>query len=266
MDGNNLQMKHLLPILLFVAVIVSGDGLLKNGALEKGENGQPSGWGKLDKITAKWSSDGHPGKCIRLDTAVAQKDKKNFAETPENYTPSKSGQYDVVGAHEGAWAYAPPYKVAPEDSSFILSCDCKGPAVSTELFYPQIFIRGFQKVSEADAGKNSSWFHEYYGNGVFYSEVFGSDAQRRATRKGDYLMVYRHSLACRLPQANVWFHYEMGFTLPKNKKHRPERLLFKLYAYWPAGVYFFDNISLRPATPEEVREVNSRRLSIRNFQ
>lgn len=258
--------KNLLILLLF-ATSAFCEELLKNGSLEAGSNGQPEGWGILDKISAKWSSDGHPGKCLRLDTAVAQKDKKNYAETPEQYTPSEgTGKYAVVGAHEGAWGYAPPYRVTKDDSSFILSCDCKAFAVSSELCYPQILIRGYQKVTEAEAGKNTSWFHEYFGNGTAYSDVFGSDNQRRASRKGDYLMVYRHTLACRVPQANVWFHFELGFTLPKNKKYRPDRLLFKAYAYWPAGLYFFDNISLRRATPEEVKEVNSRRFSIRNFQ
>jgi hypothetical protein len=241
--------------------------LLKNGSLETGAGGQPAGWGLLDRISAKWSDKGHPGKCLLLDTAVAQKDKKKFAGTPEQYAPSQgNGQYDVVGAHEGAWGYAPPYKVKEEDTWFILSCDCKACAVSTELFYPQILIRGFQKVTEANAGKNSSWFHEYFGNGTAYSEVFGKDSQRRASRAGDFLMVYRHSMACRISQADTWLHFEMGFKLPADRRHRPERLLFKPYACWPAGIYCFDNLSLRSATKEEAMEVNSRRPSIRNFQ
>ncbi len=242
------------------------DELVKNGGMEKGEGSQPAHWSPLDGITSTWDSqNGHPGKCIHFDTSVLQKDKKKFAENPENFKRGKGGQYDVVGAHEGAWAFAAPIDIPKGQRYFVLSCDVKGPSKGTELFNPMILIRGFQKVTEKNAGENSSWFHEHYKDGVGYSEQFGSDELRRNTREGDYLMVYRHSLVCRCLAPNTWEHFEMGIQLPTIPKFQPERLLLKLYAYWPAGQYYFDNVSFRPSTKEEIQEINSRRHSIKNF-
>ena len=260
-------MKKLAAILLTTCLgaLTAGENMVKNGSLEKGKGHQPSHWAKLDGITAKWDKDGgNPGGHIHIDTSVLQKDKKAYAEHPDAYkVPGKGGQYDTVGAHEGAWAYAEPIDVKKDDRWFILSCDVKSKFKSTELAAPMVFVRGFQKVTETKAGQDSSWFHEYYGDGVAYSEMFGPDKLYRPSRAGDYLMCYRHTLVCRLDGSNEWQHFELGFQLPSMPQFRPQRLLLKLYAFWPNGHYHFDNLSLRRATKQEATAANSRRPSIR---
>lgn len=240
-----------------------GPNLVKNGDLEKGSGRFPDAWGGFDAITAIWDKDGHPGKCVMFNTAVLQKDKKIFKEHEDAYKgTSKSGQYDTVGAHEGAWAYAPPVDVSKDDSYFVLSCDALAITKSTEICAPMLLIRGFQRVSAAKAGKNSSWFHNYYKDDIAYSEMFGPDKLFRPSREGDYLMVYRHTLVCRIVRPNEWQHFEIGFKLPSVPKIRPERILLKAYAFWPSGIYKFDNIVLRRSTAEEVKRVNNARQSI----
>ena len=245
------------------------ENLIANGNLEKGKGREPNGWACIDGLTAIWDTDGNPGRCLLFDTAVFQKDKKTWKVDESAYKgPSKGGQYDTVGAHEGVWAYALPIDLTPEDSYFVIECDVMGSAKSSELFYPMVLIRGFNLVTEEKAGKDSSWFHTYHKDGPAYSEMFGPDELYRPSKAGDYLMVYRHTLACRLSVTNKWEHFAMGFKLPAKdmKRFRPQRLLIKPYAFWPNGKYRFDNIILRRSTKEEMNEINAKRKSIKEFQ
>jgi hypothetical protein len=261
--------------------------LVTNGGLERGTGGQPEAWSILDGLTGKWSTQGKPGRCLELDTSVLQVDKQRFIEevakaeavgknesltggpvdpnAAKDFQRSKGGQYETVGAHEGVWAYAKPIPVAPGDQYFVVEVDCLGPAKSTPLFYPQVFVRGFQKFDpEKDAGR-SSWFYTPHPGGPAFSEQFGTDDQRRRARLGDYLMVYRHSLVCRNSDANIWEHYRMAFKLPDEPRFRPEVLLLKAYAMWPLGVYRFDNLQLRSVEEAEFNEISKQGHSIEGF-
>lgn len=261
--------------------------LVVNGDLERGAGGQPEGWSILDGLTAKWSTQGKPGRCLEFDTGVLQVDKQRFIQeiakveglgmneslttgpidpnAAKDFQRSKGGQYETVGAHEGVWAFAKPVPVAPGDQYFVVEVDCLGPEKSTPLFYPQVFVRGFQKFDpQKDAGR-SSWFHTPHPDGPAFSEQFGTDAQRRRARLGDYLMVYRHSLVCRNRDANIWEHYRMAFKLPDEPRFRPEVLLLKAYAMWPLGVYRFDNLRLRSVDEAEFNEISKQGHSIEGF-
>ncbi len=235
--------------------------LVKNGAFENGEGKTPKHWSPFDGFTARWEKDsGNPGRCLLLDTTVLTIDKKLIDADIEAFEKrgrsNASGQYDTVGAHQGAWAYAAPIDIKPDDSWFILSADVWADQPSTELFAPLVLIRGFRKITAETAGEDTTWFHEHYKDGIGYSDVFGSKDLQRASREGDYLQVYRKTLFCRNPRINQWRHFEVGFKLPSIKKFRPERILIKPYAFWPSGNYRFGNTVFRRATKEEVEAVN----------
>ena len=241
--------------------------LVPDSGVENGSGRYPASWSCIDGIASLWGKDGNPGRCLTFDTTVLQKDKKLFKTDEKAYKgPSKGGQYDAVGAHEGVWAYSEPIDLHKGDLYFIIACDVKSPVKASELCYPMVLIRGFNKVTAEKAGKDSSWFHTYHKGGPAYSEMFGPDNLFRPSKEGDYLMVYRHTLACRTIKLNEWQHFEMGFKLPSMPKFYPERLLLKPYAFWPAAIYHFDNITLRRATAEEVKAVNNARQSIRAIE
>lgn len=216
--------------------------LVINGNVEKGAGKQPAGWSKLDGITSLWDKNGRSGRCLRFNTAVLQVDKKKFLEAPDQPPPkSKGGQYQTVGAHEGVWAFSAPIEVRDDDKYFVLEVDVKGPARSTRIFYPQVFIRGYNKYSRKRDGEKTLYMQTPHADGPAYSEMFGKQA---AVEDGDYLQAYRHSLVCRLPDTK-WNHFQLAVKLPKTKRYRPERLLIKCYAMWPLGDYYFDNIVFR---------------------
>ena len=271
----------LIPILLLICLAATlfaqkqqpekkakPQNLIKNGTFENGEGKTPKHWSPFDGHTARWeTSGGNPGRCLLLDTTVLTVDKKLIDTDIEAFEKrgrsNAAGQYDTVGAHQGAWAYAAPIDVKPDDTWFILSADVWADQPSSELFAPLVLIRGFRKITAETAGEDTTWFHEHYKDGIGYSDVFGSKDLQRASREGDYLQVYRKTLFCRNPQIKQWRHFEVGFKLPSINKFRPERILIKPYAFWPSGHYRFDNLSLRRATKAEVEAVNANMPSIK---
>lgn len=48
-------------------------------------------------------------------------------------------------------------------------------------------------------------------------------------------------------------------------KYRPDVLMLKPYAMWPAGTYRFDNIVLRRATRADYDEARRNRHSVKGF-
>jgi hypothetical protein len=239
--------------------------LVRNGEFSEGRDGRAPGWSGPDGITAFWEKDGgNPGGCLRFDTSVLQRDKQAHQADPQGLPKrSEGGQYQTVGAHEGVWAFSLPIPVTPDDRYFIVTADVKGPARSTALFYPQVLIRGYQKYHQARQGEHASFFQVPHPGGPAYSEQFGKE--HRPARPGDYLMVYRHSLVCRLEKAGTWGHYELGVKLPTIAKYRPDVLLLKPYAMWPLGNYRFDNISLRRVSKADYDAVRRKGHSARGF-
>jgi len=230
--------------------------LVLNSDLEQGAGTQPAHWSKLDNLTAFWDSNGKPGRCLKLDPTVLQVDKKKFEANPKAFKGrSKGGKYATVGAHEGVWVFSDPIVIDKSCRYFIIEADAKGPK-STELFYPQIFLRGYQAYDPERDGEASSYFQVPHEDGVGFSEVFGK--AQRAAKVGDYLQVWRSQLICGLQEKNVWQHFRMGIRLHPKEKFRPDVILLKVYAMWPLGDYFFDNITMVTATEEEYRAAKFR--------
>ena len=117
---------------------------IENGDFEKGTSSQPAAWSQCDGLISFWDRDGKSGRGLRLDTSVLKVDKAKFEQAQvASKTRSRGGEYDTVGAHEGAWVFSAPVVVQADDQYFILEADVKGPARSNAFFYPQVFVRGY---------------------------------------------------------------------------------------------------------------------------
>jgi hypothetical protein len=149
------------------SVRAGGKNLVVNGNFERGGNGQPQDWSPVDNLTTFWDSHGHPGRCIRFDTSVQQVDRRALEKAireaghaqqagARRHRRSKGNQYRTVGAHEGVWLFSRPISIKPDDRYFIIEADVLGPARSSWLFYPQVFMRGYRKFDpKKDAGASS---------------------------------------------------------------------------------------------------------------
>lgn len=249
--------------------------LIINGDCEKADAADaklPAGWSKPDGITTFWdATTGKPGHCLKLDTSVLKVDKQAFADAeasakaapPAKGKVGKENQYSTVGAHEGVWFWSNFITVKSDDALFILEADVRAPAVSSYLFYPQIFVRGYQKYDDKrDAGTQAFFIHPR-ADGPDCTEQFGS--AQRAAHEGDLLMVYRGTMVCRLPVINEYQHFRYAFQLPTVAKYRPDVLLIKPYVCWPLGAYYFDNVVLRRCTKAEFDAVKAEGHSIKGF-
>lgn len=256
-------MRHRIGLLSAIALLCMLSGraaepnLVANGDFDTGSRGQAEAWSRLDGLTAEWRSQGgRPGGCLHMDTTVLQKDKQAHLANPEAPVKrSRGGQYETVGAHEGVWAFAQPVELRKDDRCFLLEADVKGPA-STRIFHPQILMRGYRPFDPRRDEGTSSYFQTPHEGGPAYSEQFGKE--QREARKGDFLMVWRKSLVCRLRKDNAWQHFRVGIKLPGTARFRPDVLLIKPYAMWPLGEYAFDNITLRRCSEEEYREARKK--------
>lgn len=247
------------------AATPEGENLVDNGGFDAGRNAQPRAWSPVDGLTVMWDNDGNPGSCVRFDPSVQQAAKKHFEEHGSlPAAPANGGQYGTVGAHEGVWLFSAPIRMRADDRYFVLSADVRANVRSTQLFYPQVLVRGYQQFDAKRAAGRSCWFQVPHPGGPAYSEQFGKE-QRRA-REGDCLQVYRTGLVCRIATPNRWQRFQLAFKLPKPARYRPEILLLKLYAMWPLGEYRFDNVRLERVGADEYQAVRARGHSIKGFE
>jgi hypothetical protein len=104
-----------------------------------------------------------------------------------------------------------PIPVTP-GKAYKITLDYRG--LGTDFFFPKLFIRGWAKVN------------------------------------GEYRVVYDAYLALRSKtQSKEWESNVRIVDIPKETQAPIEYLKLKVYAYWPPGVYYFDNVSMKEVDP-----------------
>jgi hypothetical protein len=199
-------------------VPTKGPNLVKNGGFEKGEK-HPTGWDRLDGLTTFRVSGVSPtGKCLKIDTDVYHEQwvawRKRWKEgaPPEaapQKTPTSGPKYNTVAGIYGVGFVSDPISVKP-GKAYKVEVDyrCK----STDFFFPKVFMRGYGDV------------------------------------QGEKRVVYDAYLALRsLKDVDAWKHGVRICRIPTDTHSPVEFVKLKLYAYWPPGVYYFDNASLKEA-------------------
>ena len=197
-----------------------GPELVKNGDFEAGRD-SPDGWQRPDGLTTFWAAEGQPGKkCLKVNTDVNhdqwvewQKKYKagaTAAEAPAP-TPTSGAKYDTVAGIYGAAYFSDPIPVQP-GKAYKVSVNYRGP--SADFFFPKLFIRGYGDV------------------------------------KGEKRAVYDAYLALRSKtQGKEWERNVRIVEIPKDTAAPVEFVKLMLYAYWPPGTYWFDNVSMKEVAP-----------------
>jgi hypothetical protein len=128
-----------------------------------------------------------------------------------------------------------------------LVADVKGK--TTDLFFPQIFVKGYADFAGAADALSEVSLHERDLTPASFAalpkdqrdKLIAEDAKAHPERYRRE--VYRWYLACRNLQGD-WKHHAAPFPprggLPANVKY----LRVEAYAYWPLGEYLFDNVNL----------------------
>ena len=217
--------------------------LLKNGGFESGEK-CPDGWlirfarkdlsdltdiRRVDDLTIFWDDKaGTPGKCIRMDTDVSQREVHRRMEqliahpdaAPWPKTPTKPPKYDTAAGLQGVTFWSDPIPVE-KGKMYRLSVDAKGRMAG--IFFPKVFVRGFGQAPMAD----------------------GTIRERR---------LYDTYLACRLSTLDKWRHFEQTLR-PTDRTPAVTHVRVMLMAYWPPGEYLWDNVRLEEVPADEAARI-----------
>ena len=200
-------------------VPTTGPELARNGGFETGAK-TPDGWQRLDGLTTFWSAGGASGKCLKIFTDVYhdewmawQKKHKAGADAADapTPTPTKGPKYDTVAGIYGVAFDSEPIPVTP-GKAYKVGIQYKGK--STDFFFPKLFIRGWGEVA------------------------------------GEKRVVYDAYLALRCVEGgDDWRQQFRICEIPTDTQAPVEYLVLKVYAYWPPGTYYFDNVTLKEVAP-----------------
>lgn len=217
--------------------------LLPNGSFEKGRY-WPAGWEPIDRLGTFWVRGGTDGRrCMRLftnlmDTQWSQWNKKvrrvieqtskktggTPQQLPSNPLPKPPKRketsppyYDTVAGLHGIHYRSARVAVKP-GAIYRISIDARTDAGNSE---PILFVKSFFEFQGIMRNAGRAPLHLY-------------DCNKKWKR---YARV---------------FHPAEWTTTVKGKAVRPQKLEVQIYAYWPPGNYYFDNLQLHIVGHQEV--------------
>ncbi|MBE3098146.1 MAG: hypothetical protein IMZ44_13600 [Planctomycetes bacterium] len=192
-----------------------GPELVKNGGFETGAK-SPDNWQRIDGLTTFWPAEGQAAKGLKIVTDVYH---DQWVEWQKKYkagatagqapaaAPTSGAKYDTVAGIYGVAFDSDPIPVVP-GKSYKISISYKGK--SDDFFFPKLFIRGWAKVAGEDR--------------VVYDAYL---ALRCATAGKDW-------------ESNVRI-----CEIPTDTPSPIQYVKLKIYAYWPPGTFYFDNVSMK---------------------
>jgi hypothetical protein len=199
-------------------LVINGDfeQLVRTGP---GAGVDPVGWERPNGLTTFIErQDALHGRSLHMDTDVYESDYNRWikefaagaatAKAPRK-TPTQGLKYDTVGGNYGVHFYSDPIPVTP-GRTYRVEIDYR--SATGDFFFPKLFIRG-------------------------WADVEGQDR-----------IVYDGYLALRsLEKTGDWKHNQRLVTVPLPEAlggRKIKYLKLMIYAYWPPGDYYFDNVAL----------------------
>lgn len=221
-------MKRFAPsiLLLLAALLPAAEPLVVNGdfeAADPAEGDRPLGWGRPDGLGVRWTE------------APASADGKTSGKAMRFDTAVSEkdmvARWKAVGITE--WD-VPDASGGPIGATYGLSLySAPIQIVKDQAYAIEVRHRG--------PGGGKIWVRGYVRNGDRLKRVY--EAQTELKPSADWV------------QAVYAFHP----TKPRPPIQPPTEVKVMLYAYWPAGVSWFDDVRLRPASAEELATEEARR-------
>jgi hypothetical protein len=236
------------------------ENLVLNGDFTVAQADIPVGWTRPDNLTVFWEDGGihGKGKCLRLDTDVYRNEWEAHRKDPTqpvSKTPTTGLKYDTVGGTAGVAVFSHPI-VVEAGGCYRVSYDVKGQGE------PFIFVLGYWKCGlEHLKDMGTKYFFKPVPGGPSFSLVAynTSGEEKRPPEAGDFIMSYRRRVVARFPGGaeGTWRHYETVLQFPADSPIQVA--LLELYAYWPPGDYWFDNVRLERVTAEDLQAYEAKR-------
>lgn len=201
---------------------IVGENLIRNGTFEKGRT-SPDAWDKADGLLSFWHREPDGNRCIRMDTDVYEKQALAWiekfkagapaAQAPRK-TPTRGPKYNTMAGTYGVKLYSDYIPVKP-GAAYRISVDAKGSMQG--MFFPKVFVKAY---------------------GPPAADRFGKQERE----------LYRCYLACRVQGMDRWQHFSRVFH-PTKLTPTARKMRVMIFAYWPPGEYYFDNVRIYEEKP-----------------
>jgi len=205
---------------------LANENLIENGSFDKGEK-TPDNWEVANGLTTFYVTEEGHGRIVKMDSRVDRMQAlawlKQFKENPEA---------------------VPPELVIPKDQYATIAGN-EGVSLDSGLINIKLGQNYKLTVDYRGAGSPIVWI-----KGFMYHPV-----------RKDYVDAYQTRLTPDKPDEKKWKTYSIGFN-PTAKTPKVEKIKVRLYAYWPPGIYYFDNVKVEEITTEEMAELLNKRAIV----
>lgn len=203
--------------ILFCGSGIGGENLLPNGTLDDGQD-FATHWERPNGLTVKFTTEKGRGRVVLMDTQVARKQVlawlATFAENPDAPVPEKRRLAKSSYGTVGAF---------------------EGVALDSMLI-------------DVVPGQNYKLCADVKGDGVPFIWI---KAFMQHPRRDMLVDAYQTRLAPKTVSPIQWHTCCIGFN-PTARTPKVTKMKVRLYAYWPNGIYYFDNVRIEAITQEEM--------------
>ena len=221
-------MKKTSMFLLLCLPVCAGENLVKNGTFDEGEPFALH-WERPDGLTSFFETEEGHGRIVKMDTLVDRDQALAWAKS-----------------FKAAPTLKPPVKVPiPQDSYGSIGGN-EGVMLDSELI-------------DCKPGQDYKLTADFRGDGKPFIWIKGFlwHPTRKVLMDG-----YQTRLEPDSPSKTEWRTFTIGFN-PTAKSPRIQKFKVRLYAYWPNGLYYFDNIRVEEISPEEMARLVANRSNVK---
>jgi len=207
--------------------LAAGANLIRNGSFDEGAD-TALYWERADGLTTFYEREEGRGRIVRMDTLVDRDQALEWARVFKANPTLK-----------------PPVKKTIAPTSYASIGGNEGVMLDSELI-------------DARPGQNYRLSADFKGDGkpFIWIKGFLMHPRRKTLVDG-----YQTRLEPDKPSQSEWRTFSIGFN-PTAKSERIEKFKVRLYAYWPNGLYYFDNIRVEEITPEEMAVLVEKRSEV----
>ena len=210
------------------ALLRAGENLIPNGTFDEGA---PSAthWERADGLTSFFETEEGRGRIVKMDTLVDRDQALEWAK-----------------AFKADPTLKPPAKRPIAPASYGSIGGNEGVMLDSELI-------------DCKPGQDYKLTVDFKGDGKPFVWIKGflMHPARQVLVDG-----YQTRLEPGKPSATEWRTFSIGFN-PTAKSPRIQKIKVRLYAYWPNGLYYFDNVRVEEITPEEMAKLVEKRGEVK---
>lgn len=203
---------------------LAGTNLVKNGNFDEGD-AYALHWERADGLTSFYLKEEGHGRIVKMDTQVDR-----------NQALAWNKIFKVDPTRK------PPKKKEIDKNSYATIGAVEGVMLDSELI-------------DAKPGQDYKLTVDFKGAGKPFVWIKGKLMHPRRKVLVD---AYQTRLEPHSPSKTEWRTFSIGFN-PTAKSPRVSSFKVRLYAYWPNGVYYFDNVRVEAITKQEMAELVKQR-------